>query len=201
MIGKPARFSSELLNGSRCSSGRSLEKYRDFLRLLALAEISPALRRRLEPSDVVQQTMLEAYERRAQFIGATENELAEWLRQMLRHNVQDAVRALQRQKRDISRERPLENPSHDSQCPAGDWLPDSLTSPSQKMLATEELLAMSQAIARLPNDQQEAIVLHHLQGRTLAELALHFDRHPSAVAGLLHRGLKKLRELMKSTHA
>jgi RNA polymerase sigma-70 factor (ECF subfamily) len=59
------------------------------------------------------------------------------------------------------------------------------------------MLQMSRAIAMLPKDQREAVVLHHLQGRTLAELASHFGRHPSAVAGLLHRGLKKLRTNMK----
>jgi RNA polymerase sigma-70 factor, ECF subfamily len=189
--------SEDLLTGSRSQSGRSLEQYRDFLRLLAVAEISPAVRRRLEPSDVVQQTMLEAYEKRAQFQGQTEPELAEWLRQMLRHNVRDAARALRRQKRDIARECRLVCAPSDSQC-GGEWLSAGMTTPSQALAATEELLRMSQAIATLPKDQREAVVLHHLQGRTLAELAEHFDRHPSAVAGLLHRGLKKLRATLKS---
>jgi RNA polymerase sigma-70 factor (ECF subfamily) len=198
MINQSAGHSGGLLRGSLSSSGRNLERYRDFLRLLAVAEISPALRRRLEPSDVVQQTMLEAFEKRAQFQGTTDCELAEWLRQMLRHNVKDAIRGLRCQKRDITRERPLGPAPGDSQAMRIDWVTACLSTPSQALTATEEMLQMSQAIAQLPKDQREAVVLHHLQGRTLAELARHFNRHPSAVAGLLHRGLKKLRANMNT---
>jgi RNA polymerase sigma-70 factor (ECF subfamily) len=118
---------------------------------------------------------------------------------MLRHNVQDAVRALRCQKRDIARERPLTGAPSDSRRMPDEWLTAGVTAPSRALAATEELLQMSRAIAMLPQDQREAVVLHHLQGRTLAELAGHFDRHPSAVAGLLHRGLKKLRANMKSS--
>jgi len=41
------------------------------------------------------------------------------------------------------------------------------------------------------------VTLHHLQGWTLAELAKHFGRSEAAVAGLLHRGFKRLRELLQ----
>jgi RNA polymerase sigma-70 factor (ECF subfamily) len=198
MISQSISRSDSLLRGSLSSSGRKLERYRDFLRLLAVAEISPAMRRRLEPSDIVQQTMLEAFEKRAQFQGTTDRQLAEWLRQMLRHNVRDAVRGLRCQKRDIGRERPLSPVAGDSAALRIDRITACLSTPSQALAATEEMLQMSQAIAQLPQDQREAVILHHLQGRTLAELAQHFGRHPSAVAGLLHRGLKRLRANMNA---
>jgi RNA polymerase sigma-70 factor (ECF subfamily) len=198
MINQSVGHLDDLLRGSLSSSGRNLERYRDFLHLLAVAEIAPTLRRRLEPSDVVQQTMLEAFEKRAQFQGTTERQLAEWLRQMLRHNVKDAIRGLRCQKRNIAREQSLASPSSDSPAKRIDRVTACLSTPSQALAATEELLQMSQAIAQLPKDQREAVVLHHLQGRTLAELASHFNRHPSAVAGLLHRGLKRLRATMSA---
>ena len=47
-------------------------------------------------------------------------------------------------------------------------------------------------LARLPDGQHEAIVLHHLQGLKLAEVASQMDRTEAAVAGLLFRGLKTL---------
>ena len=59
--------------------GRLLEKFRDYLRLLARVQLDPRLRGKLDPSDVVQQTLLEAFEKREQFCGTTNGELAAWL--------------------------------------------------------------------------------------------------------------------------
>jgi RNA polymerase sigma-70 factor, ECF subfamily len=58
---------------------------------------------------------------------------------------------------------------------------------------------MSQAILALPAPQRDAVVLHHLQGWRLQDVAEHLDRTEAAVAGLLHRGLRRLRELMRET--
>ena len=60
----------------------------------------------------------------------------------------------------------------------------------------EDLLQLADALWKLPAAQRDAIVLHHLQGWTLSETAKRLDKTDAAVAGLLHRGLRKLRELL-----
>jgi RNA polymerase sigma-70 factor (ECF subfamily) len=60
----------------------------------------------------------------------------------------------------------------------------------------EQLLRLAGALARLPEDQRQAVELHHLKGRPVAEVAEQLGRSPSAVGSLLYRGLKKLRELL-----
>ena len=70
------------------------------------------------------------------------------------------------------------------------------TSPSQQVSREEELVAMADALAQLPEAQREAVILHHLQGATLVEVATQLQRTEAAVAGLLHRGMKQLRELL-----
>src|SRR5262249_4582141 len=70
------------------------------------------------------------------------------------------------------------------------------STPSQHAARNEELARLAEALPRLPPDQQEAVILHHLQGPKLAEVAAHLGRSLTAVAGLIHRGLQKLRELM-----
>lgn len=158
--------------------------------------ISPRYRARLESSDLVQQTLMEAHQKLDQFRGRSEAEMAKWLSQMLSNNIADAVRALRRQKRDIARERSLENGTASSIRGAADWIPSEQTTPSLCVQKSEQLIQLSEAISRLPAAQQEVIALHHLQGRSLAEVSAHVQRSPSAVAGLLYRGLKSLRQML-----
>src|SRR5262245_23696194 len=96
------------------SHERDFVPYRSYLYLLARSHIGRRNQARLDPSDIVQQTLLHAHQRQAQFRGASEAELMGWLRQILANNLADAVRALARAKRDISRERPLDLELNDS---------------------------------------------------------------------------------------
>jgi RNA polymerase sigma-70 factor (ECF subfamily) len=173
--------------------GRLLGKFRDYLRLLARVQLDPRLRGKLDPSDVVQQTLLEAYEKREQFRGATEAEWLAWLRTALAHNLADALRALGQAKRDVARERPLADAADASSRRLEAWLAAEQSSPSQQAERHERAVALAAALAELPDDNREAIVLHYCEDWPLAAIAAHLGRTPAAVAGLLKRGLKQLR--------
>jgi RNA polymerase sigma-70 factor (ECF subfamily) len=164
--------------------------------VLARAHVHPRHLSKIEASDLVQQTLLEACQQQNQFRGQSDAELAGWLKQMLVHNLADALRGGERAKRDVRRERSLEASIEDSFSRAEDWLAATQSSPSQQAIRIEELLRLADGLAQLPDDQRESVVLHHLQGWSLAQMAEHLGRSESAVAGLLHRGLKKLRGLM-----
>ena len=150
---------------------------------------------KVEASDLVQQTLLDAHAKQQQFAGNAEA-LAAWLRASLANNIRDALRHAQRQKRDVQRERSLEEDLEQSSARLANCLAAAQSSPSRIASQNEELLRMSQALYELPDAQREAIVLHHLQGCSLAEVATQLERSEPAVAGLLHRGLKRLRELL-----
>ena len=176
---------------------RSLEQFRSYLLLLARLQLEAGPRQRLDPSDIVQQTLLEAHARADQFQG-DDSALAAWLRQALVNNLRDARRALHRDKRDVRREQSLEAAVEQSSARLEGILAAPHSSPSQRAVSNEDLLRLADALILLPEAQREAIVLHHLQGCSLSETARRLDRTDAAVAGLLHRGLKKLRELMIS---
>ena len=85
-----------------------LERCREYLRLLARLQLDPLLHGKLDASDVVQQTLLSAYEKRDQFRGETEAEFLGWLRQILANHLAGSVRRYGAALRDVRREHSLE---------------------------------------------------------------------------------------------
>jgi RNA polymerase sigma-70 factor, ECF subfamily len=172
-----------------------LNKYRAYLGVLARLQLGRRLRGKLEASDLVQQTLLQAHAARDGFRGTTEAERVAWLRQILARNLAHAVRDLGRARRDFRREQPLEAAVDESSARLAEWLAAEQSSPSQKAERHEQAVRVAAAVAELPEAQREALILHYWQGLTLAEIAEELGRSPAAVAGLLHRGLKHLRGL------
>lgn len=159
----------------------SLARYRGYLSLLARHDVSPRLQALIDVSGVVQQTLLDAHQSPPR--ARTEAETAAWLRAIFRHNLADEVRRREARKRASHRERPLD---------LGDP-PAGYSSPSQRAIRAEELMRLAEAVKLLPDAQRRAVELHHLEGRSLAEIAETLGATKPAVAGLLHRGLKALR--------
>jgi RNA polymerase sigma-70 factor (ECF subfamily) len=178
---------------------RPLQEFRDYLCLLARLHLDPRLRGKLDPSDVVQQTLLEAHRDLGRFRGRDRGELAAWLRRILAHNLANAARDLGRARRDVAREQSLEAAVNESSSRLEAWLADERSSPSQQAERDERLAQLARALAALPGAQREVVVLRHCQGWPVSAIARHLGRSPAAVAGLLHRGLKELRERLRES--
>lgn len=155
------------------------------------------VRGKVDASDVVQQTLMQAHRAMGEFRGRTGAEMGAWLRQILARNLAHAARDLGRGKRDVRRERSLEAELEESSARLGAWLAAEQSSPSERAERNEELLRLAEALEGLPEGQREAVELHYLQGRSVAEIAEEIGRSTSAVAGLLHRGLRQLRVGMR----
>ncbi len=173
-----------------------LERFREYLLLLARVHLGGRLQGKLDASDVVQQTMLDAHRQQHQFRGTSDGELAGWLRQILACNTTDAMRALGRAKRDVSREQSLEQALNNSGTPIEQWLVADQSSPSHCMQQHERAAQLANALATMPELQREALVLRHCQGCSLDEICDRLQRSPAAVASLLKRGAKTLREIL-----
>jgi RNA polymerase sigma-70 factor, ECF subfamily len=176
---------------------RPLERYGDYLRLLARLQISPRLRAKLDASDVVQQTLLQAHANRAQFRGRSEAEWLAWLRAILANALAAAARRFSTEGRDLGRERSLEAALDQSSSRLEVLLAADQSTPSERAVRGDELLHLARALGCLPPDQQRVVELHHLKGLPVAEVAEQMGRSKPAVVGLLFRGLKKLRELLQ----
>lgn len=175
----------------------SLERFRDYVRLLARTQLGPHCRAKLDASDIVQQTMLDAHQKLAQFRGESDAELAGWLRKILSNNLADAFKAQNRQKRDAGREVTIHDSLNRSCSRLESWIEAVQTSPADRADRNEQIIRLAGALERLPDAQREAIELHHLHSLSLSDTATELGRTPAAVAGLLRRGLMNLRELLE----
>jgi RNA polymerase sigma-70 factor (ECF subfamily) len=175
----------------------ALEQYRPYLHLLVRLEMDPRLQCKLDASGVVQQTLLEAHRDGDQFQGRTDAQRLVWLRQVLAHNLADEVRQLGAKKRDARREQSLAQAMEESSCRLEAWLADEQSSPSERLQRQEQLLRMAEALEHLPDDQREAIELHHLREHSLVEVAAKMGRSRGSVAQLIFRGLRRLRQKLE----
>jgi RNA polymerase sigma-70 factor (ECF subfamily) len=176
---------------------RDFERYREYLLLLARLQVDPRVRGKLDASDVVQETLLRAHQKRDQFRGQTEGEEAAWLRQILANNLRQSLRAYGgRQRRDAALERSLEASMEASSVRLEAWLASNASGPGTKVERKEQLSDLSRALAKLPEEQRLALELRHLQGQPVAEICRVMEKSEAAVAGLLRRGLQGLRELL-----
>lgn len=180
----------------RDEPAEQLDRYRHYLALLARLQLDPRLAGKVDLSGVVQQTLWEAHQARREFRDGSGSHLAAWLRQILAHNLADEVRKFQAAARDPARERSLHQALDASSSRLDAWLAADQSSPSQQAMRHEQSLALAAALVQLPDDQRMAIELHHLMGSPLAEVAFQMQRSKGAVAALLFRGVKRLRELM-----
>jgi RNA polymerase sigma-70 factor (ECF subfamily) len=191
-------FKEHAMPPEATSSQPSLERYRSYLMLLARWHWNPRLTGKLDPSDVVQQTLVQAWQGRSGFRGETDAELKAWLRQILTRSLADLARSYGQQKRDLAKERSLDAMVSDSSARLEAWLDDQRSSPQEQAQRNELLVQLADAMGALPESQQEAVTLFHLHGMSVKEIGELMNRTPAAVASLLKRGLQTLRTALNT---
>src|SRR5262245_45332007 len=120
------------MNYKAGANGATLERFRAYLHLLARMQLDPRLQGKLDPSAIVQQTLLQALQARDRFRGHSDAELAAWLRQILAHHLANAVRAWGQARRNVARECSLEAALEQSSARLEAWLVAEQSSPSQQ---------------------------------------------------------------------
>ena len=173
--------------------GQLLEQYRHYLRLLAQSQVGRNLRVRLDPSDLVQETLLEAQRDFQKFAGNVEGELTAWLRRILVRNLADQLKHHHSQKRDFQREQPLEALVEQAHAA----LAAPLSTPSAQVSRREQAVVLAQAMAQLPPDYRDVITLRHLEGQSFEAIAGKMGRTAGAVRMLWMRALERMGKLME----
>jgi RNA polymerase sigma-70 factor (ECF subfamily) len=171
-----------------------IAKYEPYLRMLARTQMRRAYQAKVGASDMVQQAMMQAVQGIDGFRGQTEAELRGWLRQILAHHLCHLDRDMHRGKRDVRREQSIEQKLAQSSMRLEGLLAGDEATPSQHAMVGENVIQLAEAVESLPADQANAIRLHYLEGMKLSEVAQAMEKTTGSVAGLMHRGMKTLRD-------
>ncbi|HTN75592.1 MAG TPA: sigma-70 family RNA polymerase sigma factor [Pirellulaceae bacterium] len=185
--------------GDDAARGALLENYRHYLDLLARLEIGRRLQTKVDTADVVQETFLEAHRNLKSFRGSGESEFVAWLRSILSAKVSNMVRHyIGTQGRDVRREQALEiNLDHSSRLLDRGLFAIGST-PSQHVAKCEVGVLLAAALAQLPDDYREVVVLRHLEELTFPEVAARMQRSVDSVQKLWVRALLRLKQLMRN---
>lgn len=193
----PEVLLQEARAGDGATLGRLLELYRRYLALLARVQIGHRLQGKVDASDIVQETFLEAHRNFPRFRGTSEGELVRWLRQILAANLADLLRRyLGAKGRDVRLEREIEDAFDRSSVLLDRGLVAPTSSPSQQAVRREQAVILADALDQLPDDYRDVLVLRHLEGLTFPRVAERMGRSLDSVEKLWMRGLARLRQIM-----
>jgi RNA polymerase sigma-70 factor (ECF subfamily) len=175
---------------------RLFQVCRGYLATIAQAQVQARLRAKVDASDLVQQTLLEAYRDFGRFQGTTKGEWLAWLRRVLAHNAADFARRYHgTDKRQAGREVALEA-LFPSSAGGAAGLPAGGETPSQVLVHRERELQIADALARLPEEYRQVILLRNVQRLPFEEVARQLGRSRPAAQMLWMRALKKLQAVM-----
>jgi RNA polymerase sigma-70 factor (ECF subfamily) len=175
--------------------GRLFEAARGELHKLADRELPVEVRAKVGPSDVVQETAVDMHRGFARFTGSTQEELFAWLREILRHNLIDAVRHYRAATRRESSPDPV-GPAHDH---VGGGLVLTRT-PAGSAIRREDADALAAALSRLAAPDRQVLELRHWEGLTFVEMAPLLGRSEEAVRKMWYRAIAKLRAELAASH-
>lgn len=183
------------LAGDTEAVGKLLDHFKPYLIVIAQRQLDERLRGRMDPSDVVQTTFLEAHQDFGKFQGKEINTFLSWLRNILHNNIETAhQKHLGARKRSAKLETSGQKPiGSDDGRSLMDILPSESSSPSQRVMRDEAAASLAECLLKLPETQAEAIRLRYLEGWSLKNISERMEKSEMAVAGLLKRGLKSLR--------
>ena len=192
--GNPGAIKQQVLaarGGSASALGALLDAFRDYLMMIANAELDRGLRKKVGASDLVQETCLRAQKGFAGFEGTTEAELGGWLRQIMLNRCRNVRIAFkQTQKRNITCELSLTGTSSISG-PADEVISEHLT-PSAEAMAREEIMHVARIVARLPEDYKRVIRLRNWEDLGFDEIAVRMGRSREAIRKLWSRAIQCL---------
>ncbi|MBN8600918.1 MAG: sigma-70 family RNA polymerase sigma factor [Planctomycetes bacterium] len=181
--------------GERQAIGQLLEHFRSYLKLIASHEIGSKLGAKLDASDVVQDTFLDAHRYFENFQGESVTQFTAWLRSVMAGVMANYLRRyLGTKARDIRLEKQLAADLDNSAAMLSELLVASISSPSQNIMRDEQTVQLAKAMSNLSADYQSVLTLRHIEGLTFPQIATRLNRTVDSVEKLWLRAVVQLRK-------
>jgi RNA polymerase sigma-70 factor (ECF subfamily) len=189
----------EVRRGDRNARSRLLDRHRRRLCNMVGARMDPRLAARFNPSDVVQEALVDADRKLSDYVQQRPLPFYPWLRQFAWNRLVDLHRQhLLAGRRSVTREEmPIPRLPDQSAWELVRALSARGSSPSAHAEREETRQQVQQALARLPERDREVLVLRHLEGMTPTEIAAVLGIREAAVYTRHLRALRRLGELLK----
>ena len=165
---------------------------------LLAAEMDAALRRVIDPEDLLQEAYVAAFQTICGCHFDKPAAFHAWLEAIVRNRLMETRRFLHRDKRNIARRHTAHHPDNTSYADMLDCLSGSVLTPSRLLAKEEACAALISSLARLPEDQRRALRMRFFENRPAPEVAAALGKSENAVYVLCHRALKELGRLMGS---
>jgi len=165
--------------------------YRPFLRLEAGQRLPRLVQQRVDASDIVQQTLVDAVRGLPDFRGQTEPEFTAWMMRLLERNLLMSVRDNTLGKRDIRLEQNWTDGSGSAVLMWQSFAADG-SAPMSSVFRGEAALHLAIALEKLPSDQRTAVKLRYIEQKSVQAIADEMDRTLGSVAHLIRRGVESL---------
>lgn len=179
----------------RQAIGQLLEHFRSYLKLIASHEIGSKLGAKLDASDVVQDTFLDAHRYFENFQGESVTQFTAWLRSVMAGVMANYLRRyLGTKARDIRLEKQLAADLDNSAAMLSELLVASISSPSQNIMRDEQTVQLAKAMSNLSADYQSVLTLRHIEGLTFPQIAKRLNRTVDSVEKLWLRAVVQLRK-------
>lgn len=175
--------------GSHDALDQVLERYGPRLLALVRLRLGPSLRAQLESRDIVQQTMLKAFQHIDQFDGAGKGSMLGWLAAIAQNEIRDHAGFYRRQVRDAALNVPLEE--------AAEKLETRLRTEVSRIELGRQIQLLERALDELGEARREVILLRRYEELTYPEIGKRLGKSPDACRVLHARAMAELAVRMK----
>jgi RNA polymerase sigma-70 factor, ECF subfamily len=184
--------------GDRAAVNELLARYRGRLRQMVSVRMDHRLARRIDPSDVVQDTMAEAARKLPDYLRRRPIAFYPWLRQLAWNRLLDLYRFhVQGARRAVGREAAFTTSlSDDSVMALAKGLLATGSSPSRNAIRKEIRERVRAALARLPEYNREVLIMRHLEQLSIQQIAALTEVSEGTVKSRLFRGMDQLHRLL-----
>ncbi len=173
----------------------SIGRLRPWLQMVAERELSDRLRGRVDASDIVQQTLLKAWQGESQFNGETHEERLAWLRTILKNTIRDHYRRLfGSNERGSGREQAATDLIAQGDPGLSQYAIERGPTVSGQLVAAEEWIELERSLAQLSAEQRRVVEMRHFEELSFADIATRINKSDAAVRMLWVRALRNLQD-------